>query len=68
MKRENVRMCSGYNAPLLNCLGEVKESDFYNTWSNLQMVKHYIVKNVLIKCIIIISKKQVRQNPHYISL
>lgn len=33
MKRDNIRMCSGYNAPLLNCLGEVKESDFYNTWS-----------------------------------
>lgn len=33
-KVENVRMCKGHNAPLLNCIGQVKESDFYQSWSN----------------------------------
>ena len=33
-KIENVRMCKGHNAPLLNCIGQVKESDFYTSWSN----------------------------------
>ena len=47
MKRESVRMCSGYNAPLLNCLGEVKESDFYNTWSKFTNGKTLYCK----KCI-----------------
>ena len=47
MKRENIRMCSGYNAPLLNCLGEVKESDFYNTWSKFTNGKTLYCK----KCI-----------------
>ena len=27
-KVENVRMCKGHNAPTLNCLGQMKESDF----------------------------------------
>ena len=40
-------MCSGYNAPLLNCLGEVKESDFYNTWSKFSDGKTLYCK----KCI-----------------
>ena len=33
-KTENVRMCKGHNAPLLNCTGQIKESDFYTSWSN----------------------------------
>lgn len=33
-KVENVRMCKGHNAPALNCLGQMKESDFYTSWSN----------------------------------
>lgn len=33
-KTENVRMCKGHNAPLLNCVGQIKESDFYTSWSN----------------------------------
>ena len=33
-KIENVRMCKGHNAPALNCLGQMKESDFYTSWSN----------------------------------
>ena len=33
-KVENVRMCKGHNAPLLNCIGQIKESDFYLSWSN----------------------------------
>lgn len=32
-KTENVRMCKGHNAPLLNCIGQVKESEFYTSWS-----------------------------------
>ena len=47
MRKENIRMCSGYNAPLLNCLGEVKESDFYNTWSKFTNGKTLYCK----KCI-----------------
>ena len=33
-KTENVRMCKGHNAPILNCLGQIRESDFYTSWSN----------------------------------
>ena len=33
-KVENVRMCKGHNAPLLNCIGQIKESDFYTSWSS----------------------------------
>lgn len=33
-KVENVRMCKGHNAPLLNCIGQIKESDFFQSWSN----------------------------------
>ena len=33
IEKEKVRMCKGHNAPLLNCLGEIRESEFYNSWS-----------------------------------
>ena len=29
-----VRLCKGHNAPLLNCSGDVIETEFYNSWSN----------------------------------
>ena len=29
-----VRLCKGHNAPLLNCSGDVMETEFYNSWSN----------------------------------
>ena len=29
-----VRLCKGHNAPLLNCVGDVVETEFYNSWSN----------------------------------
>ena len=32
-KTEKIRFCKGYNAPLLNCLGDIKESEFYASWS-----------------------------------
>lgn len=28
-----VRLCKGHNAPLLNCSGDVIETEFYNSWS-----------------------------------
>ena len=32
-KLEKVRFCKGHNSPLLNCLGDIKESEFYPSWS-----------------------------------
>lgn len=32
-KTEKVRLCKGHNAPLLNCLGDVRISEFYISWS-----------------------------------
>lgn len=29
-----VRLCKGHNAPLLKCVGDVIETEFYNSWSN----------------------------------
>lgn len=29
-----VRLCKGHNAPLLNCSGDIIETEFYNSWSN----------------------------------
>lgn len=29
-----VRLCKGHNAPLLNCSGDIMETEFYNSWSN----------------------------------
>lgn len=28
-----VRLCKGHNAPLLNCSGDIMETEFYNSWS-----------------------------------
>lgn len=32
-KTEKVRLCKGHNSPLLNCLGDIRESEFYISWS-----------------------------------
>ena len=32
-RAERVRLCKGHNSPLLNCLGDIKISDFYISWS-----------------------------------
>ena len=32
-KLEKVRLCKGHNSPLLNCLGDMRESEFYASWS-----------------------------------
>ena len=32
-RAERVRLCKGHNSPLLNCLGDIKISDFYTSWS-----------------------------------
>lgn len=32
--KESIRMCRGHKSPLLNCIGEKKESDFYACWSD----------------------------------
>ena len=32
-KTEKVRLCKGHNSPLLNCLGDMRESEFYTSWS-----------------------------------
>lgn len=32
-RTEKVRLCKGHNSPLLNCLGDIRESEFYPSWS-----------------------------------
>ena len=32
-KIEKVRLCKEHNSPLLNCLGDMRESEFYTSWS-----------------------------------
>lgn len=31
-----VKMCRGSGSPILNCVGTVKETEFYNSWNNLE--------------------------------
>lgn len=33
MKSNKVRLCKGHNAPLLNCIGDVFDTEFYASWS-----------------------------------
>lgn len=33
MKSNKVRLCKGHNAPLLNCIGDVLDTEFYVSWS-----------------------------------
>lgn len=32
-KTEKVRLCKGHNSPLLNCLGDIRISEYYVSWS-----------------------------------
>lgn len=32
-KTEKIRLCKGYNSDFLQCLGDIKESNFFNSWS-----------------------------------
>lgn len=32
-KTEKIRYCKGHNSPFLKCIGDVKESNFYTSWS-----------------------------------
>ena len=32
-RTEKVRLCKGHNSPLLNCLGDIRISEFYPSWS-----------------------------------
>ena len=32
-RTEKVRLCKGHNSPLLNCLGDIRISEFYISWS-----------------------------------
>ena len=33
LKRENVLYCKGNESPILKCSGQIRESEFYNSWS-----------------------------------
>lgn len=33
MKSNKVRLCKGHNAPLLNCIGDLLDTEFYISWS-----------------------------------
>lgn len=49
IEKEKVRMCKGHNAPLLNCLGEIRESEFYTSWSKFSDGKVPYCKNCVNK-------------------
>ena len=42
---EKVRLCKGHNSPLLNCIGDVRESEFYESWSKFSDGKVPYCKN-----------------------
>ena len=44
-EKEKVRLCKGHNAPLLNCLGDIRESEFYTSWSKFSDGKVPYCKN-----------------------
>ena len=44
-KTEKVRLCKGHNSPLLNCLGDIRESEFYTSWSKFSDGKVPYCKN-----------------------
>lgn len=45
VKKESIRMCKGHKSPLLNCIGDRKESDFYTCWSDFTDGKTLYCKN-----------------------
>ena len=46
---EKVRLCKGHNSPLLNCIGDVRESEFFNSWSKFSDGKVFYCKNCVQK-------------------
>ena len=48
-KTEKVRLCKGHNSPLLNCLGDIRESEFYISWSKFTDGKVPYCKNCVNK-------------------
>ena len=48
-KTEKVRLCKGHNSPLLNCLGDIRESEFYASWSKFTDGKVPYCKNCVNK-------------------
>ena len=46
---EKVRLCKGHNSPLLNCIGDVRESEFFNSWSKFSDGKVSYCKNCVQK-------------------
>ena len=46
---EKVRLCKGHNSPLLNCIGDVRESEFFNSWSKFSDGKVPYCKNCVQK-------------------
>lgn len=46
---EKVRLCKGHNSPLLNCIGDVRESEFYESWSKFSDGKVPYCKNCIQK-------------------
>ena len=48
-KTEKVRLCKGHNSPLLNCLGDIRESEFYVSWSKFTDGKVPYCKNCVNK-------------------
>ena len=48
-KTEKVRLCKGHNSPLLNCLGDIRESEFYLSWSKFTDGKVPYCKNCVNK-------------------
>ena len=46
---EKVRLCKGHNSPLLECIGDVRESEFYESWSKFSDGKVPYCKNCIQK-------------------
>lgn len=46
---EKVRLCKGHNSPILECIGDVRESEFYISWSKFSDGKVPYCKNCVQK-------------------
>ena len=46
---EKVRLCKGHNSPILKCIGDVRESEFYISWSKFSDGKVPYCKNCVQK-------------------
>ena len=48
-KSEPIRICKGHKSPILNCIGTVKESDFYDSWNQFSDGKFFYCKDCVNK-------------------